>query len=165
MKTQLILIGALAAVLGSGCAMVDKDKADGLEKLAVWKSQTTNLVNTAGASREKYQVAQSAVNDYISGLTPKIDLCEGEWFSQMDLSCVPTNVTSAVEDFRSSARTYRIGPAEGAAIAAMVYKFVDQVVEERRHRQGEALKAELAGFKWEDWDAVRREKAKADGGN
>ena len=152
-----LLLGLIA--VGSGCvSIVDKDKSDGLVTMALWKADTTNIVNSASASQDKYVTAQKAVNNYIDGLTPIINTLEGEWFSKIDLSKtnIPPDVIKAVSDLKSSAGPYQAYGTDWGAVATAVYHFITGAISDYRKASGEALKSELVGYKWEDWSTIHK---------
>ncbi|HET8541003.1 MAG TPA: hypothetical protein VFL83_14110 [Anaeromyxobacter sp.] len=163
---------ALVAVLLLACARVDTTKVtsvvdpqriDAVQELAVWREQADALAKTAPAGCEpRYTAARQQLNGWLDGpLAVQIDQAANRVYGAVDLTAarIPAAVGAAVGEFQTCAT----GPAERGLVpedvANRVVAWATQQAKAQRKQSAQALKAQLEGYRWASWTEARGEAA------
>jgi len=157
----------LAIGLLSACATVDTKKVtsvvdpqriDAVEELAVWKGQAETSAKVAPATCEpKYVAAQQRVKGWIEGsLTVQIDDAAAQYYGSVDLSKgrIPAEVSSAVGALQSCAGDVAERGIEDVGNA--ILNWAKQEAKGQRKQSADALKAQLKTYEWVDWSEARK---------
>ncbi len=158
----------LAMGLLSACAtvdtqkvtsVVDPQKIDAVQDLAVWKQQAETSARMAAPTCEpKYAAAQQRVKGWIEGpLTIQIDDAAAQYYGAVDLgkATIPAEVRAAVGEFQTCAGNI----AERGGIEDLgksVLSWAKDQAKRQRRQSADALKAQLKTYEWADWSEARK---------
>ena len=155
----------VALVVLAGCthaqkvtSVVDPQKIDAVQELAMWKQQVVTEVPSAPADCEaKYTRARAQLNGWIDGpLQVQIDQAVQALYGSVDLrkTQIPQPVTAAVADFQGCLITPE-GRTTPEDVATRVVAWATEQAKGQRKASADALKAQLATYKWGEWGVAR----------
>ena len=158
-------LSLVVLALVAGCShaqkvtsVVDPQKIDAVQELAMWKQQVVTDVPAAPAECEqKYVAARAQLNGWIDGpLAVQIDQAVQAMYGSVDLrkTQIPPPVTAAVADFQRCLITPE-GRTTPEDVASRVLAWATEQAKGQRKASADALKAQLATFRWSSWAEAR----------
>ena len=139
-------------------SVVDPDKIDAVQELAVWKQQADTSAKLASAGCEpKYATAQQQIRGWIRGpLTVQIDDTAAQYYGTVDLSKqrIPRQVTVAVGEFQTCAGDVAERGVEDVGLA--VLNWASAQAKGQRKQSADALKEQLKSYEWVNWTDAKR---------
>jgi len=139
-------------------SVVDPQKTDALQELAVWKGQAETSAKMAPATCEpRYAAAQQRVKGWIEGpLTVQINDAAAQYYGSVDLSKarIPAEVSSAVGAYQTCAGDVAERGIEDTANA--IVNWAKQQAKGQRKQSADALKSQLKTYEWVDWAEARK---------
>lgn len=143
-------------------SVVDPQRIDAVQELAVWKQQAGTMARTAPTACEpKYTLARLQLNGWIDGpLRVQIDQAASRVHGAVDLSRtrIPQSLSAAVVEFRTcAASTAERGMPED--VADRIVAWASNQAKAQRKESADALKAQLDTYRWAAWTDARSDAA------
>jgi hypothetical protein len=139
-------------------SVVDPDKIDAVQELAVWKQKAdTSAMLAPSGCESKYSTAQQEIRGWIRGpLTVQIDDMAAQYYGTVDLSKqrIPHQLTVAVGEFQTCAGDVAERGIEDVGMS--VLNWASEQAKGQRKQSADALKAQLKSYEWANWTDAKR---------